>query len=689
MKKQHHSKTVKASENKTAKKKSAPRKTVPQKKTKTRVNNPENKKNVEIEQVQPVQSENSNFSIISEFDIYLFREGKHFSLYEKLGAHPVKMLGQEGIFFAVWAPNAEQVSVIGDFNHWNPAQHPLKIRNDDSGIWEGFIPGLPKGTVYKYHIRSRFNNYEVEKADPFAFYAEVPPKTASVVWDHNYTWKDQSWIKKRREVNLLEQPVSVYELHIESWKLVPEEGNRYLTYREMAHELAEYVNEMGYTHVELLPVTEYPFSGSWGYQVLGYFAPTSRFGNPQDFMYFVDIMHQHHIGVIMDWVPSHFPGDKHGLHFFDGTYLYEHKDPQQGYHPDWNSYIFNYGRNEIKEFLISSAHMWFDRFHIDGIRVDAVASMLYLDYSRKDGEWIPNEHGGRENLSAIAFLRDFNESVYEKFPGIQTIAEESTAWPMVTRPAYTGGLGFGMKWNMGWMHDTLHYFSHDPIYRGYHHNEITFSIWYAFNENFMLAISHDEVVHGKKSLINKMPGDDWQKFANLRLLFGYMFTHPGKKLNFMGNEIGQWNEWNYQQSIDWHLLDYETHKGLQRWVKELNQIYQKYEPLYQLDFHKDGFHWIDANDSNNNILSYIRFNKDKSKMIIAVCNFTPLPRYNYRIGVPEQGRWMEILNSDAKEYGGSGQGNFGGVDAYPVPYHNHDFSININLPPLGIVIFSV
>lgn len=625
---------------------------------------------------------------ITEYDIYLFREGKHFSLFEKLGAHVMDVKGVKGTFFAVWAPNAASVSVIGNFNGWNKEAHHLIRRDDESGIWQGFIPGIEKGEAYKYFIQSQHNNYSVEKADPVAFYSEQPPKTASVVWDYNYTWNDQKYMKTRSNKNALDSPFSVYEVHLESWRRKPEDGNRVLTYSELAEELAAYVKDMGYTHVELMPVTEYPFSGSWGYQVTGFFGPTSRFGTPDDFMYFVDYMHQNDIGVIMDWVPSHFPGDQHGLHFFDGTYLYEHQDPRKGYHPDWNSYIFNYGRNEIRNFLISSAHSWMERFHIDGIRVDAVASMLYLDYSRKEGEWIPNEHGGRENLEAIQFMRDLNESLYTKFPDIQTIAEESTAWPMVTRPVYTGGLGFGMKWNMGWMHDSLSYFAHEPVHRSYHHNQMTFSIMYAFNENFMLSLSHDEVVHGKGSLINKMPGDDWQKFANLRTLFGYMFAHPGKKLHFMGMELGQWKEWNHESSLDWHLLDFDTHKGLQFFMKDLNSVYRRFPALYENDFSGEGFKWIDANDSKNSILSFVRYNKKKEHPVIVVVNLTPVPRQNYRIGVPEDTKWMEILNSDATQYGGSGKGNFGGVAANPVPYHEEDQSININLPPLSVVMFA-
>ncbi|MFW6043222.1 MAG: 1,4-alpha-glucan branching protein GlgB, partial [Marinilabiliaceae bacterium] len=616
---------------------------------------------------------------ITEYDIYLFREGKHFSLHKKLGAHVMEQEGTQGTFFAVWAPNAKSVSVIGDFNGWNRDSHLLNARIDQSGIWEGFIPGVAKGESYKYFITSLFDNYTVEKADPVSNYNEQPPKTASIVWEHAYRWKDKEWMNKRKAKNSLEAPMSVYEVHLESWRRVPGENMRPLSYHELAEELSAYVNELGYTHVELMPVTEYPFSGSWGYQVTGFFAPTSRFGNPDEFMHFIDVLHQNDIGVIMDWVPSHFPGDEHGLHFFDGTYLYEHQDPRQGFHPDWSSYIFNYGRNEIRNFLISSAHNWMERYHIDGIRVDAVASMLYLDYSRKEGEWIPNEHGGRENLNAIAFLRDLNESLYTAFPDIQTIAEESTSWPMVTSPVYTGGLGFGMKWNMGWMHDTLDYFAHEPVYRSYHHNQMTFSIMYAFNENFMLALSHDEVVHGKKSLISKMPGDDWQKFANLRALFGYMYAHPGKKLHFMGMELAQWREWNYESSLDWHLLDHDMNKGFNFFMKDLNSVYRRFPALYENDFSTEGFEWIDANDSENSVLGFMRYDKARDQKVLAVVNLTPEPRYNYRIGVPEDVRWAEIFNSDAPQYGGSGIGNMGGVEPHPVPYHGKDQSINVVL----------
>ncbi len=625
---------------------------------------------------------------ISEYDIYLFREGKHFSLHEKLGAHVIECDHTRGTFFAVWAPNAKAVSVIGNFNNWVKDAHPLKRRKDESGLWQGFIPGVEKGEAYKYFIRSKYDNFEVEKADPVGFYSEQPPKTASVVWESNYNWKDADWMKKRKKNNALDSPYSVYEVHLESWRRKPEENMQPLNYAELAKQLTAYVKEMGYTHVELMPVTEYPFSGSWGYQVTGFFAPTSRFGSPDAFMHFVDYLHQNDIGVIIDWVPSHFPGDQHGLHFFDGTYLYEHEDPRKGYHPDWSSYIFNYGRNEIRNFLISSAHSWMERFHIDGIRVDAVASMLYLDYSRKEGEWIPNEHGGRENLDAIRFMRDLNESIYTKFPDVQTIAEESTAWPMVTRPVYTGGLGFGMKWSMGWMHDTLGYFAHQPVHRGYHHNQMTFSIMYAFNENFMLSLSHDEVVHGKGSLINKMPGDDWQKFANLRAMFGFMFAHPGKKLHFMGMEFGQWKEWNYESSLDWHLLEYDTHKGLQFFIKDLNSVYKRFPALYENDFSSEGFQWIDANDSQNSVFSFIRYDNEKKYPVIMVANLTPIPKYNYRIGVPQDAKWLEILNSDASQYGGSGIGNLGGVDSNPVPYHDEEQSITITIPPMAVVLFA-
>jgi len=620
-------------------------------------------------------------SPFTDMDIYLFKEGNHFRLYEKLGAH----LCNGGVRFATWAPNAKSVSVIGEFNNWDKKAHPLSPRQDETGIWEGFIEGIDSGTLYKYHIVSNYNNYEVDKGDPYAFYWERPPKTASIVWDLNYEWKDEKWMKERVKHNSFKSPMSIYEVHLGSWRRFSEEGNRFLTYRELASFLPNYAKEMGFTHVEFLPVMEHPFYGSWGYQTLGYFAPTSRYGTPQDFMYLIDVLHQNNIGVILDWVPSHFPNDGHGLVFFDGTHLYEHADPRKGFHPDWKSCIFNYGRNEVRNFLISSALFWLDKYHVDGIRVDAVASMLYLDYSRKDGEWIPNEYGGRENLEAIHFLKRFNEEVYRNYPDVQTIAEESTAWPQVTRPTYLGGLGFGMKWNMGWMHDTLEYFSKDPIFRKYHHNQLTFSIWYAFFENFVLPLSHDEVVYGKGSLIAKMPGDDWQKFANLRALLGYQWFHPGKKLLFMGGELGQWREWNHESSIDWHLLEYPNHEGIRRWVRDLNRLLSSEPALYERDFENTGFEWVDFSDWESSIISFLR--KSENETVLVVCNFTPIPRYNYRIGVPSGGFWKEILNSDAKEYGGSGHGNFGGLEATPVPIHGRFHSLVMTLPPLSVMVF--
>lgn len=621
--------------------------------------------------------------LLTDYDIYLFKEGNHFHLYEKMGAHMVEQDGIRGVYFAVWAPNAEAVSVIGDFNDWDNNKNPLNPRWDESGIWEGFIPNIGKGTIYKYHIRSRFNNYEVDKADPFAFYSEVPPKTASVVWDLSYEWNDQEWIKNRHRHNSQDAPISIYEVHLGSWRRVLEEGNRPLTYREMAQSLVDYVKEMGFTHVEFLPVMEHPFYGSWGYQVTGFFAPTSRYGTPQDLMYLIDCLHQAGIGVILDWVPSHFPGDEHGLIYFDGTDLYSHSDPKKGFHPHWHSYIFNYGRYEVRNFLISSALFWLDKYHADGLRVDAVASMLYLDYGRE--EWIPNEYGGRENLEAISFLKRLNEMVYQKYPDVQTIAEESTAWPMVTRPTYIGGLGFGMKWNMGWMHDTLDYFSKDPIFRKYHHNQLTFSIWYAFSENFLLPLSHDEVVHGKGSLIEKMPGDEWQRNANLRLLFGYMFAHPGKKLLFMGGEIAQWKEWNHDEGLEWFALEYPFHRGIKEWVKDLNHLYKSEPALHELDFSQEGFEWVDFHDWQQSIISLIRKGKEQDRVILVVCNFTPVPRYNYLIGVPEKGYWKELLNSDSEFYGGSGMGNSGGVQTTSIPWNGRPYSLSFTLPPLAVL----
>ncbi|MEW6200916.1 MAG: 1,4-alpha-glucan branching protein GlgB [bacterium] len=624
-------------------------------------------------------------SLLTEQDIYLFKEGSHFNLHEKLGSHLFEVDGKEGVVFALWAPNAERVSVIGNFNGWNPEKHPLKPRWDDSGIWEGFIPGIKKGELYKYHIVSRYNNYSVEKGDPFALFWEISPRTASVVWELNYDWGDTQWMGTRGGHNRHDSPISIYEVHPGSWRRVPEENNRYLRYPELADRLVEYIKEMGFTHVEFLPLMEHPFYGSWGYQTIGYFAPTSRYGTPQEFMSLVDVLHQAGIGVILDWVPSHFPSDGHGLIYFDGTHLFEHKDPRQGFHPDWQSYIFNYGRNEVRNFLISSGMFWLEKYHADGLRVDAVASMLYLDYSRNNSEWVPNQFGGRENLDAISFIRRFNEVVYGKFPDIMSVAEESTAWAMVSRPVYVGGLGFGMKWKMGWMHDTLEYFSKDPIHRKYHHNDLTFSMCYAFSENYILPLSHDEVVHGKGSLLGKMPGDEWQRFANMRLLLGYMFSHPGKKLLFMGGEFGQYSEWNHDNSLDWHLLDYPIHRLLKRWVQDLNRVYRSEPSMYERDFEPDGYQWVDFKDHENSILSYIRKGKSGKSMMLFVCNFTPVPRHNYHVGVPSGGFWKEVLNSDAKEYGGSGQGNFGGVEASPVPFHGYHHSLSLTLPPLGMI----
>ena len=627
-----------------------------------------------------------NISMLSNDDLFLFNEGSHYRLYEKLGAHSATVDGVEGTYFAVWAPNAKQVSVMGDFNGWDKSSHPLRPKGQ-SGIWEGFIPGLAKGTIYKYYVVSHHCGYSVEKADPFAFYTETPPRTASIVWNLDYSWGDQAWMEKRRTHNALDAPISIYEVHLGSWRRVPEEGNRHLSYRELAPILADYIKQMGFTHVEFLPVMEHPFYGSWGYQSTGYFAPTSRYGTPDDFMYLVDYLHRHDIGVILDWVPSHFPNDEHGLGYFDGTHLYEHDDPRQGIHPDWNSFVFNYGRHEVRSFLFSSALFWLDKYHVDGLRIDAVASLLYLDYGRKEGDWIPNQYGGRENLEAIAFLRRLNEAIYQEKPDVQTIAEESTAWPMVSRPTYVGGLGFGLKWDMGWMHDTLEYMTKDPIYRKHHHNNLTFRLLYAFFENFVLPLSHDEVTHGKGSLLGKMPGDDWQKFANLRLLLGYMYAQPGKKLLFMGGEFGQWREWIHDESLEWHLLQYSPHSGLQQWVSDLNRVYRSQPALYQVDFDSAGFEWIDCNDVEHSVVSLIRKGRTRDDIVAVVCNFTPVTHFNYRIGVPQPGFWRELLNSDAKEYGGSGQGNLGRVEAAPIPFHGRSYSLTITLPPLAAVFF--
>ncbi len=627
-----------------------------------------------------------DFSLLTDDDVYLFNEGSHFRLYDKLGAHPVVHDGRKGIYFAVWAPNAEQISLIGDFNDWDKDRHHLQPLRS-FGIWHGFIPDMQPGALYKYHIRSRYHGYKADKTDPFAFYNELSPQTASVVWDLAYDWNDRGWMENRKEHNGLHAPVSIYEMHLGSWMRVPEENNRPLSYRELAPKLVAYMQKMGFTHVEFLPVMEHPFYASWGYQCLGYFSPTSRYGNPQDLMYLIDQLHQNGFGVILDWVPSHFPSDEHGLGYFDGTHLYEHSDSRKGIHPDWNSFIFNYGRNEVQSFLISSSLFWLDKYHVDGFRMDAVASMLYLDYSRKPGEWIPNQYGGNENLEAIAWLRRLNEEVHINYPDIITVAEESTAWPQVSRPVYLGGLGFDMKWDMGWMHDTLEYMSKDPIHRGYHHNKLTFRMIYAWHENYVLPLSHDEVVHGKGSLIAKMPGDDWQKFANLRLLLGYMYAQPGKKLLFMGSEIGQWQEWSHDRSLDWHLLGYPLHVGLQRWLEDLNQFYRRHPAMHELDFNAEGFRWIDCNDAYQSTISLVRKSRTEGGEIIAACNFTPVPRPNYRVGAPQEGIWDEVLNSDSNHYGGSNQGSMGSLETAPIPSHGLPCSLILNLPPLGIVFF--
>src|SRR5579864_9233907 len=624
--------------------------------------------------------------LLTEQDLYLFNQGRNYRAYEKMGSHLTSVDGHSGANFSVWAPNARAVTVIGDFNGWNKDSHPLYPR-EKSGIWEGFIPGINKGSVYKYHIASRHHGYEVDKADPFGFLHEKPPLTASLVWDLEFQWCDQDWMQKRQGRNSLHAPISIYEVHLGSWMRVPEEQNRPLTYRETAPRIAEYAQRMHFTHVEFLPVMEHPFYGSWGYQTTGYFAATSRYGTPQDLMYLVDYLHQRGIGVILDWVPSHFPADEHGLAYFDGTHLFEHSDSRQGFHPDWKTLIFNYGRDEVRSFLLSSAMFWLDKYHVDGLRVDAVASMLYLDYSRKEGEWLPNKYGGRENLEAIEFLRQFNIEAYKEYPGIQTFAEESTAWPMVSRPIYLGGLGFGLKWDMGWMHDTLQYFSQDPIHRKFHHSQLTFRMLYGFTENFVLPLSHDEVVHGKGSLSGKMPGDEWQRFANLRLLFGYMFAQPGKKLLFMGDEFGQVREWGHDMSLEWHVLQYPVHSGVQKWVEQLNRAYREEPALHEIENDPAGFEWVDCNDTAASVVSLLRKGKRPEETILVVCNFTPVPREPYRIGVPFGGYCRELLNSDAKDYAGSGMGNAGGRQAEEVPAHGRPFSLELTLPPLGALFF--
>ncbi len=639
---------------------------------------PSNKKSVSEE----------GFSLLTDFDIHLFKSGKHFRLYEKLGAHTAEHKGAEGTYFAVWAPNAKAVAVIGNFNQWKDGVHKLTPRWDESGIWEGFFPNVKKGEAYKYTIHSNTGEY-LEKADPFAFFAEVAPKTASIVWETDYPWKDKEWLDERKKQTGKSKPYSVYEVHMGSWKRKLEDGNRSLSYGELAIEMVNYVKDMGFTHVEFLPVMEHPFFGSWGYQLTGYFAPTSRFGAPEDFMYLVDMFHQAGIGVILDWVPSHFPGDAHGLYKFDGTHLYEHEDPRKGFHPDWSSYIYNYGRPEVRAFLISNALFWLERFHIDGLRVDAVASMLYLDYSRKAGEWIPNDHGGNENIEAIVFLKEFNETVYGQFPDTVTIAEESTAWSGVSRPTYLGGLGFGQKWMMGWMHDTLSYFKNDPIHRKYHQNDITFSIMYAFTENFMLPLSHDEVVHGKGSLIGRMPGDEWSKFANLRLMYSYMFTHPGTKLLFMGAEFGQTAEWGHDKSLDWHLTAYDKHKGVMQVIRDLNKLYKSESALFQYQFDSRGFEWVDYSDRENSVIIYMRKGLNAEDTLVVVCNLTPAPRHLYRVGVPTRGSWKEIFNSDDLKYSGSGVLNQGLMNTSPVKYHGKDYSVAFTLPPLAVSILKL
>jgi 1,4-alpha-glucan branching enzyme len=627
--------------------------------------------------------------VLTEFDLYLFGEGNHFQLYDKLGAHLITHDGVLGVVFAVWAPNAERVSVIGEFNQWDGRRHPMRPRGG-VGVWEIFIPGLAQGDLYKFEIKTHYQGYMAVKADPYAFASELRPKTASVVWDLNrYQWNDAAWLAGRQQRQALAAPLAVYEVHLGSWKraLDPSLGHRWLTYRELADELVPYAKEMGYTHLELMPITEHPFDGSWGYQTIGYYAPTARFGTPDDFRYFVDRAHQAGLGVILDWVPAHFPKDGAGLSFFDGTHLYEHADPRKGEHQEWGTLIFNFGRNEVRAFLLSNALFWLDKYHIDGLRVDAVASMLYLDYSRKAGEWIPNQYGGRENLEAVAFIRRFNELVHEQYPSALTFAEESTAWPMVSRPAYLGGLGFDLKWNMGWMHDILEYATKDPIHRRYHHNELTFSLIYAFTENFLLPFSHDEVVYGKRSMLNKMPGDYWQKFANLRALYGYMYGHPGKKMLFMGSEFGQWNEWNYETELDWVLLEYDSHRQLREYVQALNQLYISQPALYEVDFEGDGFQWIDFRDVDNSIVSFFRRAKNPEDCVVVVANFTPVPREGYRVGVPLPGFYRELLNSDSALYGGSNTGNAGGVPSEPTAWQGQPYSVMLTIPPLGVMFF--
>lgn len=626
------------------------------------------------------------FSLFTDFDINLFKAGKHYRLYEKFGSHIVNVDGEEGTYFAVWAPSAKNVSVVGDFNFWLAGEHQLNVRWDGSGIWEGFIPNVGKGNIYKYKIQSSHNDVTTEKADPFARRCEHPPKTASVVWQDDYEWKDKKWMKNRKKNNALNAPFSVYEVHLGSWKKQIEE-NRFLSYVELADELVDYVAEMNFTHVEFMPIMEYPYDPSWGYQLTGYFAPTSRFGYPDEFKYLVDKFHEKGIGVLLDWVPSHFPSDDHGLGYFDGSHLYEHPDRRKGYHQDWKSLIFNYGRNEIKAFLISNAIFWLDQYHADGLRVDAVASMLFLDYSREDGQWEPNIYGGNEYLEAIDFIKDMNSEVYASFPDVQTIAEESTSFSKVSRPIYDGGLGFGMKWMMGWMHDSLEYFAKEPVYRKHHQNDLTFSLNYAFTENFMLPLSHDEVVYGKKAIVDKMPGDEWQRFANLRLLYSFMYTHPGTKLLFQGGEFGQTSEWNFQTSLDWHLLQYDVHKGAQSLVKDLNKFYKKEKALFEKQFSPEGFEWIDHGDHQNSVLSYIRKGENEKDNVIIVLNLTPVPRENYRIGLPKSGSLKQVFNSDDKKYYGTGEYKNTKLTAEEKEWNNRQHSLELTLPPLSMIAF--
>ncbi|HKI85696.1 MAG TPA: 1,4-alpha-glucan branching protein GlgB [Thermoanaerobaculia bacterium] len=620
---------------------------------------------------------------LGEHDLYLFNEGRHFRLGDRFGAHLATIDGRGGTRFAVWAPNAKSVSVVGDWNGWDRSAHPLEPRGS-SGVWEAFVPEVGAGALYKYFIASRFGGFRGEKADPFAFYAEEAPRTASRVWDLAYEWGDKKWMRKRRERQGLAAPISIYELHLGSWRRFGEDHGTLPNYRELASALGDHVERLGFTHVELLPVMEHPFYGSWGYQTTGYFAPTSRYGTPQDLMAFIDHLHQRGVGVILDWVPSHFATDAHGLGYFDGSHLYEHADPRLGFHPDWGSFIFNYGRHEVRSFLISSALFWLEHYHVDGIRVDAVASMLYRDYSRRAGQWIPNEHGGRENLEAISFLRQLNEEIYRSFPDVQTFAEESTAWPMVSRPTYVGGLGFGFKWDMGWMHDTLQYLEREPVHRKFHQGELTFRSVYAFSENFCMPLSHDEVVHGKGSLLSKMPGDSWQKFANLRLLLSYQYAQPGKKLLFMGGELATWKEWNHEGGLDWNLEAEPWHQGIEQLLFDLNDLYRQRPSLSELDCDPAGFEWLDASDTENSVLAFMRHNRGLER-VLCVFNFTPVVRHNYRLGVPVAGTWSEILNTDAEAYGGTGQGNLGEVEAAPAPRHGRPHSLTLTLPPLAAV----